>query len=190
MLKMSTVVAWGAFVILSVGCSQSDVGITTAVKARFAADHAVKAYQIDVDTQSGVVTLSGTVENAAAEEQAVRLARETEGVANVVNRLTVNPADTLGSRANAAADALGNRVDDAITDVANTTSDAAITAAVKSKMMVDVTVSALQINVDTTDGVVTLTGTVRSAGERDRAIAVARGTGGVKSVEDKIVVKS
>jgi hyperosmotically inducible protein len=177
MWKASTIAAWGAVVVLTVGCSQSDVGITTAVKGRFAADDTVKAYQIDVDTQSGVVTLTGAVESMAAREQAVRLARETEGVAQVVDHLTVDPSATLTER-----------VDDAMTDVADATSDAALTATIKSKMMADTTVSALQINVDTSDGVVSLSGKVRSAGERDRAIALARGTDGVSSVEDKLVV--
>ena len=36
--------------VMIVACSQSDPGVTTAVKAKFAADDTVKAYKINVDT--------------------------------------------------------------------------------------------------------------------------------------------
>ena len=49
---------------LTVACSQSDAGITTAVKSKLAADDMVKAYKVDVDTENKVVTLSGDVETA------------------------------------------------------------------------------------------------------------------------------
>lgn len=74
---------------LAVACGQTDAGITTSVKSKLAADDTVKAYQIDVDTAGGVVTLNGRVESAAAKDQAIRIARETNGVREVVDRLTV-----------------------------------------------------------------------------------------------------
>jgi hyperosmotically inducible protein len=177
MLKVSTILALGLSALVLVGCSQSDAGITTAVKSRFAMDGTVKAYQIDVDTQNGVVTISGAVDNADAKQQAVALARETEGVTDVVDQLTVSPTATFGERA-----------EGAMAAAAEATSDAAITATIKTKMMADMTVSGLKVDVDTRDGIVTLTGTVPTAGERDRAVAVARGTSGVKDVEDKLMV--
>jgi osmotically-inducible protein OsmY len=69
--------------VLSAACGQTDAGITTAVKSKFAADDDVKAYQIDVDTNNKVVTLSGTVDTATAKTRAVEIARGTDGVANV-----------------------------------------------------------------------------------------------------------
>ena len=48
--------------------------------------------------------------------------------------------------------------------------DAATTAAVKTKLLGDTKVGGLGIDVDTKDNVVTLTGKVRSTGERDEAI--------------------
>jgi len=76
---------------ISVACSQSDAGITTAVKARLAADDTVKAYKVDVDTQNKVVTLSGDVDTAAQREHAVMIARQTKGVADVIDQLRVSP---------------------------------------------------------------------------------------------------
>ena len=77
---------------LTVACGQSDPGITTAVKTKLAADDTVKAYQIDVDTADRVVTLTGTVETSAAKDQVLMLARQTAGVRDVVDRISVNPA--------------------------------------------------------------------------------------------------
>jgi hypothetical protein len=75
----------------TVACSQSDAGITTAVKSKLAADDMVKAYQVDVDTNNKVVTLSGDVETAAQRAHAVMIARQTDGVADVIDQLRVNP---------------------------------------------------------------------------------------------------
>ena len=75
----------------TVACSQSDAGITTAVKSKLAADDMVKAYQVDVDTNNKVVTLSGDVETAAQRAHAVMIARQTKGVADVIDQLRVNP---------------------------------------------------------------------------------------------------
>jgi osmotically-inducible protein OsmY len=80
-----------AGVALAVACAQSDAGITASVKAKLVEEPTVKAYQIDVDTSDRVVTLSGTVATSAAKDAAITLARQTDGVRDVVDRLTVDP---------------------------------------------------------------------------------------------------
>ena len=88
-----------AALVFTVACGQTDAGITTAVKSKLATDDMVKAYQVDVDTSNHVVTLSGDVETEAQKEHAVRLARETDGVRDVIDQLRVNPtAATTGIR--------------------------------------------------------------------------------------------
>jgi hypothetical protein len=77
----------------TVACSQSDAGITTAVKSKLAADDMVKAYKVDVDTENKVVTLTGDVETAAQRAHAVMIARNTDGVADVIDQLRVNPTE-------------------------------------------------------------------------------------------------
>ena len=67
--------------------------------------------------------------------------------------------------------------------------DGALTAKIKSKMALDDSVKALDINVDTTKGVVTVTGIVRSQAERQRALQLAKETNGVREVVDRLVVK-
>ena len=75
----------------TVACSQTDAGITTAVKSKLAADDSVKAYKVDVDTQHKVVTLSGEVDTQAQREHAVMIAKQTKGVSDVIDQLRVSP---------------------------------------------------------------------------------------------------
>jgi hypothetical protein len=67
--------------------------------------------------------------------------------------------------------------------------DSAITAKVKSAFMADREVSALNIKVETNNGVVQLSGFASSRQEIDQAIKLARNIQGVKSVENNIQLK-
>jgi len=166
---------------MTTACAQTDAGISTSVKSRLAADDTVKAYRIDVDTQDKVVTLRGEVDTPAAKARAVEVARATSGVRDVVDVLKVaSPAEATSGRIDETRDR--PRDDDSMVG------DAGITASIKTKMLADSTVGGLKINVDTTDGVVSLTGDVKSAAEKRRAVAIARETDGVKSVNDKLEI--
>jgi len=63
--------------------------ITSKVKSRLAADPGINALYIDVDTDNGRVTLKGKVALAGQREIAERIARQTEGVKDVVNQIQV-----------------------------------------------------------------------------------------------------
>jgi osmotically-inducible protein OsmY len=68
--------------------------------------------------------------------------------------------------------------------------DSAITTKVKSNLLADSMVGALAIDVDTTDGVVSLTGFVDNEKERLRAVQLAQAVTGVKRVDARnLVVK-
>jgi BON domain len=67
----------------------SDAALTTKIKSKMALDDSIDALEIDVDTANGVVTLNGSVDSPEHRERAVRLARETEGVVSVVDRLVI-----------------------------------------------------------------------------------------------------
>jgi osmotically-inducible protein OsmY len=226
-----------AGLVLAVACSQTDPGITTKVKARFVNDDIVKAYQINVDTKNGVVTLTGDVETTAAKEQAIKLARGTEGVRDVVDRMRVNEAAATSGLLNREAGTaeslpppqtgektqpgIVERTEDAARNVGEKTADAtrnarektadaarnagektadaarrtgavvtdaAITTAVKTKFLADTAVKGLSIDVDTKDGVVTLTGNVTSKAEANRALMLARNTEGVKRVVNNLKI--
>ncbi|MES2717728.1 MAG: BON domain-containing protein [Pseudomonadota bacterium] len=68
-----------------------DAGITAAVKTALAADPALSALKIDVDTSNGVVKLTGPAPDAQARERAGVLAAAPRGVRSVDNLLTVAP---------------------------------------------------------------------------------------------------
>jgi hypothetical protein len=83
--------------VFAVACGQTDAGITTAVKTKMAADDTVKAYQIDVDTSDKIVTLRGEVSSPAAETMAIQIARDTDGVLDVIDEIrVVQVAPTTG----------------------------------------------------------------------------------------------
>jgi hyperosmotically inducible protein len=209
MLKSCAALIAAAGLVFSVACAQTDAGVSTNVKTKMAADDTVKAYQIDVDTRNGVVTLSGTVEDTAAKERAVSIARGTDGVRDVVDQITVGAAATTGDRddndvtiddriedqarrgANEVKEESGQAADkagDLAHDAGVAITDAAITSAVKTKFLADASVKGLKIDVDTRDGAVTLNGTVSSRAEADRAMMIARNTEGVKRVVDNLKV--
>ena len=181
-----------AAALFVVACAQTDAGVTTKVKSKFASDDVVKAYQIDVDTKDHVVTLSGQVENSTAKERAVTLARSTEGVRDVVDNLSVGQGSAAlpGEHPATGTSGVGDKAAEAGRDAGNAISDAAITTAVKSKFLADSKVGGLKIDVDTNDGVVTLNGDVNSAAEKAEAMRLARDTDGVKSVRDNLTIKS
>jgi hyperosmotically inducible periplasmic protein len=91
-------VAVGAAVLLLAGCAGAgtktgqvvdDAAITTKVKASFAKDKDVSATSVSVNTDKGVVRLTGDVKSSAEKMKAERLARDIEGVRAVTNDLTV-----------------------------------------------------------------------------------------------------
>src|SRR5215470_16958364 len=82
---------------LLVGCSQSDSGITSSVKSKLVADEVVKARNIDVDTRDRVVTLTGTVQSPIEESRALEIARDTKGVADVVDKMSVASSGEPGA---------------------------------------------------------------------------------------------
>ena len=71
------------------GSKIDDATITAAVKAKLAADGDINPFNIDVDTNEGVVTLQGRVAKAEARSKAEDHARNTEGVKRVINLITV-----------------------------------------------------------------------------------------------------
>lgn len=72
--------------------------------------------------------------------------------------------------------------------VGDTIDDATITTRVKTALLNDPDVGGLRIDVDTTMGVVTLSGVARTPSEEQQAVAIARRIPGVKDVKSTLVV--
>ena len=212
--RIGSLLGAAAIALTAVACSSTDPGLTTAVKSKLAADDTVKAYKIDVDTKDAVVTLNGAVDSAAAKRRAVELARATEGVRDVVDQMTVTPGvtpttgvddkvqgeakeaardaeaktDAAARKADDKTDAAQRKAGDATDRAGDATSDATLTTKVKTKFLADDDISGLKIDVDSKNGVVTLTGTVATAAEKALALKTAKATDGVKSVVDNLKV--
>lgn len=149
---------------------QVDDSVTTGrVKAALIADPTTKAHQIDVETFKGTVQLNGFVDTAASKSRATEVAKNTKGVTAVRNNLTVR---TDGGPSGS------ERVD-----------DAAITAKVKAALAGDPRTKAHQVNVETREGAVQLSGFVDNSEAKSTAGELARAVENVKSVDNELDVK-
>src|SRR5262245_52665649 len=72
-----------------VGETIGEAAVTAKIKAKMALDDSVKSRAIDVTTNGSRVTLTGSVESIAERDRAMRIARETDGVTQVIDRLDV-----------------------------------------------------------------------------------------------------
>jgi osmotically-inducible protein OsmY len=154
--------------------NEPDAWVTAKIQAKYFMDAEVKGRDIDVDTNNGAVTLRGEVSSEAERRQAIAMARNTEGVRDVHDQLTINrtPDTTDGQTGLARA--------------AGAVDDAWITTKILSKFYLDRDIKGSVINVNTSNGVVTLDGGVDSAAERAAAEQIARETEGVSRVNNQL----
>ena len=149
-----------------VGNFMDDSTITAKVKAALVDHESIKSTDISVKTDQKVVTLSGFVESQAQAEEAVKVAKGVEGVTSVSDKLHVR--------------------DSKDTSVKGYAGDTAITSEVKAKLLADDIVPSRKVKVETTEGVVQLSGTVDSQAQSDRAESIAKARDGVKSVKNDL----
>jgi len=73
----------------SAGDYVDDTAISTKIKASLIKDQELKAFDIHVDTDRGIVHLSGNVDTSIQKADAVRIAKNTANVKDVVNDIVV-----------------------------------------------------------------------------------------------------
>ncbi|EIQ78024.1 molecular chaperone OsmY [Citrobacter youngae] len=149
-----------------VGNFMDDSTLTAKVKAALVDHESIKSTDISVKTDQKVVTLSGFVESQAQAEEAVKVAKGVEGVTSVSDKLHVRDSKN--------------------TSVKGYAGDTAITSEVKAKLLADDIVPSRKVKVETTDGVVQLSGTVDSQAQSERAESIAKAIDGVKSVKNDL----
>jgi len=71
------------------GQAIDDATITAAIKGKYLVDDTLKGLQISVETDQGVVVLTGSVQSDAAKELATQIAQGVEGVVRVDNQLAI-----------------------------------------------------------------------------------------------------
>jgi hyperosmotically inducible periplasmic protein len=155
----------------------SDATITAAVKSKLLWSKHTEGMDTKVMTNDGKVELSGTVATQQAKQQAEKLAKNTDGVHSVSNKLLVS---------NTAAKGKGEH--QAKAEQSTLLSDSWITTKVKSTFMYSSNVAGADISVNTDNGIVTLAGKVDSGVEQALAIELAQNIRGVKSVSSKQLV--
>lgn len=74
-----------------VGSFMDDSYLTSAVKTKLLGDTGLKAFDVHVVTRKRVVTLSGTLPNAALRDEAISVAKSVGGVVNVISEIEVKP---------------------------------------------------------------------------------------------------
>lgn len=146
-----------------------DAKITSRIKAAFAKDKAVSVLKIHVNTDNGTVRLSGRAKSQAEIEQAIAIAKSTEGVTSVQNEMQVGTTNTSKK-----------------SGVKQASKDTMITTKVKAKYAQDPLVNGMKIRTKTTNGVVHLTGKAKNQEEIDKAVQLAQSTEGVVSVKNQV----
>lgn len=164
------------------GPADIDAGwISTKIQAQYFMNPELKPWNIDVTSSStGVVTLSGEIDNATDKQQAVKIAQNTEGVTRVEDNLRVRGETAPASGATGATGAAETSE--------NRPPDGWITAKVQAKYFMDSEVKGRDIDVDTASGVVTLKGSVEDEMEKRRAEALARNIDGVRDVQNELTL--
>jgi hyperosmotically inducible protein len=175
----------------------TDGWLTTKIQAQYFADRDIKARYLDVSTRDGAVTVSGFVDNLAARDEAIQIARNTDGVRSVVDQLKigVSPAREAfaGTAGAVATSGTTNEYDAKIAATAPEAgpvpaSDEALTASVQARFFLDPVIKTRDIEVTAKSGVVTLRGSIATEEERAQALLIARHTNGVGRVEDALTI--
>lgn len=149
----------------SIGTIYDDTVISGKVKTKLLSDEFVKSRYIDVDVLNGVVYLTGLVESASQRRMAADLARGVDGVRKIENQLVVGKTS------------VGTIVDDTI-----------LTSKIKAELIKADNVRSTNIDVDTVNGVVTLTGIVRSEQEKNTVLYITQQVAGNRKIIDNISV--
>jgi osmotically-inducible protein OsmY len=163
----------------------SDDALKQQVDQALQADPFLKSSQITVQSvNNGVVLLGGTAKTLSAHLRAVEVAAGVPGIRRVASE--IQSPETLAD-AEIWRDSKPQRPSEGH-GVGDTASDIWITSATKMRLLADSQTPALDINVDTWSGVVTLFGIVPSQEAKAAAEADARKVSGVKRVENELQV--
>ncbi|MGY4491448.1 BON domain-containing protein [Pseudomonas sp. TE3610] len=138
----------------------------------FALNRHLSPFKISVSVSQGVATLKGGVEDEVDRDLAEQIALQTSGIEKVDNQLTIDPA-------------LANQPP-VQKRIAQRFDDATLTATIKSKLLWNSATQALDTDVDTQGGVVTLKGHAQTADAKQLAGDLATNTEGVTQVNNLI----
>jgi osmotically-inducible protein OsmY len=149
----------------------SDTWIGLKVKSALLFHRNVSATGTDVYVKNGVVTLQGEASSLAEKELTTEYAKDIDNVKEVKNNMTIAKTPAIPS------ETIGEKID-----------DASITAEVKSSLLSHRSTSVLKTSVETTDGVVTLTGIAKNDAEKSLVTKLVTDIYGVTSVINNMTI--
>lgn len=159
-----------------------DAWVKGKLESAYLFNRHLSAFDIQTEVSDGVVTLTGVVESDIERDLAEEIATGIEGIDSVNNDLSVNGDTRQASASDSDSDegrTFGRWVNDATTS-----------AAVRANLIRNNNITARDISIETREDVVTLTGTVDSAQERELAEQVVSNTGDVKEVRNELQVRN
>ncbi len=133
--------------------------------------------RVAIEATDGVVTLSGEVAKRSSQTLAASVARSVSGVRGVRTRVAVS-AGRVG----------GGPVAKAVGKAERGVGDAILEARLKARLLEELGKTGFAVEVEATDGVVSLSGTVPDAAREELVVKVARETTGVREVHDLLKV--
>lgn len=153
----------------------SDGWLTLKVKSALMFHRNVSAIDTQVTTDNGTVTLRGEAANRAQKELTTEYAQDITGVKAVKNEMTLAkaPAKTPAK---------------AKQDMAEKIDDASITAQIKASLALHRSTSAINTKVQTTDGVVTVSGVAKNAAEKSLVSKLVNDIHGVSKVINDMTI--
>ncbi len=173
----------------SIGQYIDDSVITANVKAAIIDDPLLKATEIKVTTDNGLVRLSGVLDSQEKINKALEVAKNQENVKSVQNALALGvPGQSAADLASQKLDEAKESISDKMADADRYMDDSAITGEVKAAIIDDPLLRASEIKVTTENGTVWLSGTLDSQDKINRALEVAKDQAGVKSVRNELTL--
>ena len=192
-----------------------DGWLVMKIHSEFVDEDVLSGSNIDVDVKNGMVTLQGTVPSEAARARAIAAAKANDGVKGVTDQLRIAPATHNNGKMDHAGDKAAHTADKAEDKMAKTADkaedkmdkagDKSASAAKKTGRAIDdgwikskiysqymadwnTVLDDSDIDIDVTNNMVVLNGTVKSAAAKAKAVSIAKATDGVKGVKDNLRV--
>ena len=200
-LTLTVALAAPAFAQVS---AVKDGWLVMKIHSEFVDEDVVAGSNIDVDVKNGMVTLQGTVPSEAARARAIQSAKNNDGVKGVTDQLKIAPAVRDAGKMDKAQDAAvkaADKTEDKLDKAGDKTASGAKKAGraiddgwIKSKIyaqyMADwnTVLDDSDIDIDVTNNMVVLNGTVKTAAAKTKAVSIAKATDGVKGVKDNLKV--
>ncbi|MDW7773875.1 MAG: BON domain-containing protein [Desulfobulbaceae bacterium] len=151
----------------------SDIWLEAQLVTSYTLNEHLNPFKISVDVKDGIANITGSVDSEIERDLAVEIARSIDGIREVKEDLKIGPAEDAREKKS---------------EFARRVEDATVTAKVKYRLILNKHIASYDINVDTENSVVTLTGRVDSGEKRDLIVKLAENTSGVAQVKDNLIV--